>query len=121
MPIGTFLVQFVILCSKHAMLRHQQHVENTVRPNLNHRFYTRGFFTRAHDGIGISKYFYLTRLLCTQKVEKVRFKNSLGNDPKKLRTVPGPVLRPGPLGLVWNLLDRLLGALLMTFTVLNRL
>ena len=61
------------------------YVKGTVRRKINDRFHFRGFFTRAHAGISSRIYFCRMRLVCTEKVKKLRFKKSLGNDPKKIQ------------------------------------
>ena len=63
-----------------------------------------GFFTRAHDGIGIRSYFYLMRFIDIYQTKKLRSFNSLGIGRNKSITVTEQVPRRGPVGLVQILL-----------------
>ena len=59
-----------------------------------------GFFTRAHDGIGIWSYFYSMRFIDIYRTKKLRSSDSLEISRKKSITVTEQVPRQGPVGLV---------------------
>ena len=61
---------------------------------------SRGFFTRAHDGIGIRSYFYSMRFIDIYQTKKLRSSDLLEISRKKSITVTEQVPRQGPGGLV---------------------